>query len=932
MPPLYRRMNSPGWLARIKKGLLGSLGVLMRLAVVAAVCLSMVGLALATDAQAGIVKKSTNIPAQGLGPALKTLAKDRGFQVVFRSEVVGSTRTQGATGNLTTPEALTKLLEGTNLSFSYLDENTVTIMPRDELESGAAEGPQDTPVPTGGPNTPSDKEKQKSESFRVAQVDQGKSASDVPLDKSDEQSKGKKAEGLEEIVVTGSRIRGAPSASPVVIITQQQMVEAGQTSLGDVVRSIPQNFSGGQNPGVAAGTGATNPSNGDVTGASAINLRGLGPDATLTLLNGRRLSYDSFGQAVDLSVIPVAAIDRIEIVTDGASALYGSDAVAGVANVILKRDYEGVSATARVGKATDGGDFQQQYSLVGGHKWSSGGFIVTYNNENDQPIYANQREYTSFLEEPYTILSANRSQGVVVSGHQDLGALVTFNLDSLYNHRTTTLATTSSPTFTAEGTQKTTSYTVSPTLDLKLPRSWTVSVNGTYGRDESNTDINFGSSATGFSQELYCECNRETSAELDAEGALVRLPGGESRAAAGAGYRVNTYREDFVGQTVNTHGSRSSRYVFGELFVPLVSSEQNILYVDRLFFTAAGRYERYSDFGGVETPKLSVLYAPAKGVELKGSWGRSFKTPTLSQEFQGTYAILSSASSLGANGYPPNATALYTLGGNLDLRPERATTWDATVDWRPDRVAGLSVEASYFNIVYSDRVVSPIAVISAAFSDPVYRQFVTYSPTAAQQQAIINGASLGFYNFSGFGYSPADVVGFVNGVQTNATSQNIEGVDLSINYHFNLAGGELILVDTSSWLASRQQTSSLSPEVALSGTVYNPPHWRSRAGATWSFGQATVSAFYNYLGGVHNVLVTPNQSGKAMNTLDFAAIYRVKSEAYVLRNVNLALAVQNVTGAKPPYLDPSATAQVNYDSTNYSAVGRFVSLSITKGW
>lgn len=130
----------------------------MRLAVVAAVCLSMVGLAAAADAQAAAIKMPTNIPAQGLGPALKTLAKDRGFQVVFRSEVVGSARTQGAAGNLTTPEALTKLLEGTNLSFSYLDENTVTIVSRAELESGAAAGPQDTPVPTGGPNKPSDKE------------------------------------------------------------------------------------------------------------------------------------------------------------------------------------------------------------------------------------------------------------------------------------------------------------------------------------------------------------------------------------------------------------------------------------------------------------------------------------------------------------------------------------------------------------------------------------------------------------------------------------------------------------------------------------------------------------------------------------------------------------------------------------------------------
>src|SRR5258708_14504084 len=161
----------------------------------------MLELAAAADAQAAAIKMPTNIPAQGLGTALKTLAKDRGFQVVFRSEVVGSARTQGAAGNLTTPEALTKLLEGTNLGFSYLDENTVTIMPRAELESGAAAGPQDTPEPTGGPNMPSDKEKQKSESFRVAQVDQGTTTSDVPVEKNEkEKNKKNKTACLEEIV------------------------------------------------------------------------------------------------------------------------------------------------------------------------------------------------------------------------------------------------------------------------------------------------------------------------------------------------------------------------------------------------------------------------------------------------------------------------------------------------------------------------------------------------------------------------------------------------------------------------------------------------------------------------------------------------------------------------------------------------------------
>lgn len=101
----------------------------MRAAIVVAVaCLSAVGLCAEQDVKASI-KKSTNIPAQELVSALKTLAHERGFQVVFRSEVVGAKRTHGAVGDLTTAEALTSLLEGTNLGYSYLDDETVTIVP-----------------------------------------------------------------------------------------------------------------------------------------------------------------------------------------------------------------------------------------------------------------------------------------------------------------------------------------------------------------------------------------------------------------------------------------------------------------------------------------------------------------------------------------------------------------------------------------------------------------------------------------------------------------------------------------------------------------------------------------------------------------------------------------------------------------------------------
>ncbi len=160
------------------------------------------------------------------------------------------------------------------------------------------------------------------------------------------------AAGDGEIVVTGTRIRGAPIASPVISLSENSIRNSGQASLGEVVRSIPQSFGGGQQPGIGLNVPAANGV--DVGGGSSINLRGIGSDATLTLLNGRRIAYSSSRQSVDVSAIPLSIVDRLEIVPDGASAIYGSDAVAGVANIILKRDYKGLETRASLGGSTDG--------------------------------------------------------------------------------------------------------------------------------------------------------------------------------------------------------------------------------------------------------------------------------------------------------------------------------------------------------------------------------------------------------------------------------------------------------------------------------------------------------------------------------------------------------------------------------------------------
>lgn len=230
------------------------------------------------------------------------------------------------------------------------------------------------------------------------------------------------------IVVTGSRIRGAQGTGKVITLDRTIIEETGVVDLGEALRQLPQNFSGGQNPGVGAGGGVLNQ---NVNAASTPNLRGLGADSTLTLLNGHRLPYDTASAGIDISAIPLAAVDRIEVLPDGASALYGSDAVAGVINVILRRDFEGVTTSGQLGSSTQGGNFRQQFDVVGGTTWDSGGLVASYDFSNNSAIRASQRDFSDPLNPETNLFPSQRRHAATVSAYQALSPDVEVSVDAL---------------------------------------------------------------------------------------------------------------------------------------------------------------------------------------------------------------------------------------------------------------------------------------------------------------------------------------------------------------------------------------------------------------------------------------------------------------------------------------------------------------------
>jgi len=171
---------------------------------------------------------------------------------------------------------------------------------------------------------------------------------------------------LNRVEVTGSAIKRLESetALPVQVITRADIVKAGITTAAELVASLSA-ASNSLTDGVSIGTGGFK----DQMGFNSANLRGLGTSSTLVLLNGRRMAnFASPGDdsGVDLNTIPMAAIQRVEVLLDGASALYGTDAIGGVVNFITRKDYQGVQLDAYAGASKEGGAGKRSASLAGG--------------------------------------------------------------------------------------------------------------------------------------------------------------------------------------------------------------------------------------------------------------------------------------------------------------------------------------------------------------------------------------------------------------------------------------------------------------------------------------------------------------------------------------------------------------------------------------
>lgn len=323
-----------------------------------------------------------DIPAMNAAEALNRLAEQTDSILLFPYDLARSREANATVGQYTLLDALDVLLENTGLSGGLSDKQVIQIS---EVETDTDNDEGETM------NAP----KKAGLVAILASVFASGVEAQNEADEDDEQ----RQLPLEEIVVTGSRIRGAQSASPIVTISREEIDMAGFGTVEEIVENLPQNFGAGATSDTNNGTNIFQTVGGNVqsfAGGTSVNLRGLGASSTLILLNGRRLSPSGFSSRfTSVSSIPVSAIERVEVMTDGASAIYGSDAIGGVVNFILREEYDGAETRLRYGSDSGGDASNLSFGQSFGTSWNDGNVLFTYEYRESGALAAADRRFTA---------------------------------------------------------------------------------------------------------------------------------------------------------------------------------------------------------------------------------------------------------------------------------------------------------------------------------------------------------------------------------------------------------------------------------------------------------------------------------------------------------------------------------------------------------
>jgi len=314
---------------------------------------------------------SFNIPRQRADLALTQFAEQADLTLFFPFDEVRERTANRLVGEYPVERAIETLLQGTGLTPTFSSRTSLSIAAANQSKLEGEEMKIEKKAGLGA--------------FLAAIFSVSASAQEPSA------GEGTIEEAIEEVVVTGSRIKrnDIEGANPVQVITRAQLTATGLTNMADILQRIPSVAGAGENANI----------NDKGSGAVRVSLRGLGAQRTLVLLNGRRMVNSGTGadSSVDLSSIPTSIVERVEVLKDGASAIYGSDAIAGVINIITRNDFEGMEFSATYDAGTKNGDGEtKSVDLTIGASSRDGNVVISASYVSTGPQWNRDRDWSAF--------------------------------------------------------------------------------------------------------------------------------------------------------------------------------------------------------------------------------------------------------------------------------------------------------------------------------------------------------------------------------------------------------------------------------------------------------------------------------------------------------------------------------------------------------
>ncbi|MEA3003064.1 MAG: iron complex outerrane recepter protein [Sphingomonadales bacterium] len=841
-----------------------------------------------------------------------------------------------------------------------------------------------------------------------------------------------------DIVVTGSRLRAvAPVGSTVTSLGREDIATSGQVTLDRAIKELPQVF----DLGVSENSRGQSGGSGNIVYGNSINLRGIGPNATLIIVDGHRVANN--GRSTDPSILPTLGVERVEIVADGASAIYGSDAVAGVVNLIPRRSLNGVEAFARAGVSDDGVYHEYSMGAAAGIKFRRGQAMIAYEhversnlNGDDRPFFrSNQtafggRDYSvlrcspgtiraganSYAIPPGGVTQANASSLVAGTSNRcddlqgqdlvpaqrydsvngtftfDVTDWLTFFADGFYSRRkferfpayaNATLNVPQTNAFFVRpagftGTSYSLDYNfrgdaarnfnfghgeswqVTPGVRVKLPHDWQFEALVGHGRTDDNAiqlagvnnaalnaALASSNPATAFDpyglgrksptvlQGIFNQISINPTIghfwgyEARLNGSLFHLPGGDVKAALG--YEGQEFTID-LGRAVGNPGtpvafrtfSRRVDSGYAEVLIPLFGRANATAGLRRLEIDAAVRYDRYSDVGKTTNPKFGVNWSPVAGVTFRGSYGTSFRAPTLPQIYGNSNQLFVQNYQNPAGGAP--IVGVAQSGGNLGLRPETAKTWSVGGDFEPmDR---LRLSVTYFSVDYRNQVIallSDLAVLTR-LSQFQGTGLILQGTPAGQRVADLIAQGLPVAGALPGG-NPLNVTVFVDGRSQNLGRSITKGIDFQASYWLPTASAGTFRFNVSGTYLTQYKTGQTptAPIIDQLNQIFQPLRFKARASVAWEKGPFTGIVRATHLNGYTNTAVTPNEHVASYTPVDLNLSWDV-GEA---RRLTFGIEVRNLFDVKPPYVNiaPSVNGSGGYDATTTDPIGRLFAAS-----